>query len=137
MTTNQYSFKIGSAFLLSEDAPGGQYSAYFQEDEDTGYFYAVDLAHSGRSLKILDGVHIYDIDQVEERDRARNFAIVWSGDGQRCALLIDGEAHATFDFDARRGYCRNNFPNEDDPADGSWHTADHLWSDQATDWLVR
>jgi hypothetical protein len=36
--------------------------------------------------------------------------ILWSADRLKSALLINHLAYAVFDFFARRGYCRTNFP---------------------------
>ena len=35
----------------------------------------------------------------------RLLSIVWSPDGHKCALLLDGHPQAAFDFIAQRGYC--------------------------------
>lgn len=40
---NEETFRLGSDVFFAEDAPGGQHSAFFEDDGETGYFYAVDL----------------------------------------------------------------------------------------------
>ncbi len=62
-------------------------------------------------------------------------AILWSGDGIKCALLINAYPHAAFDFEAKRGYCRTNFPNFPKTSAGCWDSSDHHWSDEAIAWL--
>ena len=84
---------------------------------------------------ILDAVQIYNVENVVDRDRPSQVGIVWSSDGARCALLINNYPHAVFDFCAKRGYCRTNFPNFENPGDGSWIKADHSWSDEAVAWV--
>ena len=84
---------------------------------------------------ILDAVHIYDVKNITDRDRTSIVSIRWAVEGRKCALLINGYAHAAFDFAARRGYCRTNFPEFSDPLDGSWSTSNHEWTDDAVSWL--
>jgi hypothetical protein len=126
---NELTFQIGSDASLAEDSPSGQYSAVFEDDGETGYFYAVDLTRSDDM--ILDAVHIYNVANVVDRDRPSTLAIVWSVDGNKCALLINDYAHAAFDFSAKQGYCRTNFPNFPDQTEAGWSGADHSWSDDA------
>src|SRR5437660_11809461 len=39
----QETFRGGAETLIQEDAPSGRWSAFFEDDRETGYFYAVDL----------------------------------------------------------------------------------------------
>ena len=124
---------VGSPAIFSVDSPDGRRSSFFEDDEDTGYFYALDLLRTPD--RILDAVQIYNVANVVARDRPSQVDILWSKDGSKCALLINDYPHAAFDFSARRGYCRTNFPNFKNPEDGSWVTDDHSWSDEAVSWL--
>jgi hypothetical protein len=124
---------VGTPTIIPIDSPNGRYSAFFEDDGDVGYFYALDLSRSAD--KILDAVHIYNVANVTDRDRPSQVDIVWSEDGTKCALLINEYPHAAFDFSAKRGYCRTNFPNFKEPEDGNWRKADHSWSDEAILWL--
>jgi hypothetical protein len=124
---------VGTPTIIPVDSPDGRHSAFFEDEGETGYFYALDLSRSPD--KILDAVHIYNVANVVDRDRPSQVDIVWSEDGSKCALLINNYAHAAFDFSARRGFCRTNFPKFENPTDGSWVTADHSWSDEAISWL--
>jgi hypothetical protein len=124
---------VGTPTIIPVDSPDGRHSAFFEDEGETGYFYALDLLRSPD--KILDAVHIYNVANIVDRDKPSQIDIVWSEDGSKCALLINNYPHATFDFSARRGYCRTNFPNFENPTDGSWTTADHSWSDEAISWL--
>ena len=130
---DEQTFQVGSDVFVAEDAPDGPHSAFFEDDGETGYFYAVDLSRSENT--ILDAVHIYTVTNVVDRDRPSTLSIVWSEDGTKCALLINGHPHAAFDFAAERGYCRTNFPNFPNQPEGSWSTSDHSWSDDAVAWL--
>jgi hypothetical protein len=131
--TTKESLLVGNPIIIAADAPDGGHSAFFEDDGETGYFYAVDLART--EDPIVDAVWIYNVKNVVDRDRPSQVGIIWSEDGARCALLINDYPHAAFDFAAKRGYCRTNFPNFKNPDDGNWVTADHSWSDEAVSWL--
>ena len=130
---NEETFSVGSGAFLAVDSPAGRYSAFFEEADETGYFYAVDLTRSERT--ILDAVHIYNVANVVDREKLFVAAIVWSADGHKCALLINDYPHAAFDFSSKRGFCRSNFPNFQEPINEGWSSADHGWSDEAVAWL--
>jgi hypothetical protein len=126
-------FKPGDKTLFTIDAPTGPYGALFEDDGDTGYFYAFDLRR--QKNRILDAVHIYNVANVVDRSRPSTLHIAWSDDGFKCALLINGYSHAAFDFVGKRGYCRTNFPNFPDTPENDWLMSDHSWSDDAVAWL--
>jgi hypothetical protein len=84
---------------------------------------------------ILDVLPIYDVRSAPDRLRRASLSIVWSPDGQKCALLINGNPHAVFDFAARRGYSRAPMPRTFQQKRGIWPSTDHAWSDDAVAWL--
>jgi hypothetical protein len=129
----EHTFQPGDSSFVAEDSSNGQYSAVFEDDGETGYFYALDLTRTDNM--ILDAVHIYNVANVTDKDRPSKLAIVWTGDGLKCALTINGYPHAVFDFAAQRGFCRTNFPNFQSQSEGSWPQSDHTWSDAAVAWL--
>jgi hypothetical protein len=86
-----------------------KYAVAFEDDTDTGYFYAFVLDAEGKQL-VLDALHIYNIEEVPEEKRKGIIRIIWSKDWQRCALVINNYCHAIFDFENHGGYCRNEFP---------------------------
>lgn len=133
MSMTEEKLLVGRPEIFPCDSPDGRHSAFFEDDGETGYFYALDLSRTPD--RILDAVHIYNVANVVDRDRPSKVDIVWSEDGSKCALLINAHIHAVFDFTARRGYCRTNFANFKDPEDGSWTTRDHAWSEDAVSWL--
>lgn len=126
-------FTPGDTAFAASDSPSGSYSVFFEDEGETGYFYALDRAWTDDP--ILDALHIYNVADVVDKDRPSALRILWSSDGMRCALLINGYAHAAFDFKARRGYCRNNFPNFPTSDTSRWKCDDHSWSDAAINWL--
>jgi Uncharacterized protein conserved in bacteria (DUF2251) len=52
-------FKLGDAVNFASDSPSHPHSAFFEDDRETGYFFAMDLTRSENM--ILDAVHIYNV----------------------------------------------------------------------------
>lgn len=103
------SLRIGHEFWFAWDAPVGSYSVIFEDDGDAGYLYAYD--RSREDHPILDAVHIYTVENVIDRDKPSSVDVVWSSTGEQAALYLNALPHAVFDFAAKVGFCRTNFPN--------------------------
>lgn len=116
---------VGIKDVIESKSPENDFAVVFEDDGDTGYLYALDTAR--KNQPILDAVSIYDVINVADRDKPSKFVIVWSSDGLKAALFVNDYPHAVFDFAAKRGYCRRNFP---DP-DKNWTKHSHEWSDSA------
>jgi hypothetical protein len=129
----EQTFKPGDQTTFGSDSLIMPCSAFFEDDGETGYFYALDLTRSDNM--IVDAVQIYNVANVSDRERASSISILWSADGMKCALLINDYPHAAFDFATKRGCCRTNFPNLPEPPSGYWDSSDHHWSDEAIAWL--
>ena len=122
------SFKPGQHYDLGSDSPSKPYSVVFEDDGETGYFYACEEGQDGDG-RILDAVHIYNVESVVDRERDSKAEIFWSMDGMKAVLLLNGYPHAAFDFDAKRGYCRTNFPNLSHESADGWNKKSHEWDD--------
>jgi len=127
--TGEGALQVGIATTLEGRSPLRQLSTVFEDDGQTGYFYALDLEKEGNP--IVDAMQIYNVSSVIDKDRPSRVQIFWSSDGLKSALLINGYAHALFDFECRRGYCRTNFPTPN----AAWSEFDHRWSDDALELL--
>ena len=121
-------FKPGKAFLAS-DSCVPPWTVVFEDEGAAGYFYACDRGHAQMEDSILDAVLVYNVSRLSDPQRDYLAAIEWSADGTRAVLYLDGNAQVIFDFSARRGYSRTNFPNFQDQANGLWSRASHEWSD--------
>jgi hypothetical protein len=120
------SFTPGQKAFYASDSPTSSYSGVFEDDGRTGYFYAYDRA-AERDKRILDACLIYHVENVVDRDRPSEIEIVWTRDGLKAALRINGRAHAVIDFAGRRASCRLNFP----PPGGPWRAAARApWSEE-------
>lgn len=121
-------FKPGRAFLAS-DSRLPPWTVVFEDEGAAAYFYACDRGHPRMEDSILDAVLIYNVGKLAEPDRDYLSVIEWSADGTRAVLYLDGNAQAIFDFAARRGYSRTNFPNFQTGGSSPWPRTSHEWSD--------
>jgi hypothetical protein len=125
--TAEQEFIVGRQTTVEGAAPEGSFVAVFEDDQDTGYFYALDVSCEGNPIQ--DALQIYNVVNVTDRDKPSVVKIGWSVDSQKVALLINGHPHAVFDFQSKRGYCRTGFPP---PATNSaWAIHGHEWDDNA------
>ncbi|MCZ4313179.1 DUF2251 domain-containing protein [Comamonadaceae bacterium G21597-S1] len=115
---------VGQPLVLQGDSPDERFSAVFEDDGETGYFYARE-----RAGPIRDALHIYNARGVEDRDAACVIKAGWSEDGKAVVLLINDLAHAVFDFHAQRGWCRSGYPLHS--AGGAWSAQGHEWEEAA------
>lgn len=119
---------VGAAEVIEGEAPDGGFAAVFEDDGETGYFYAVDPSVAEQPIQ--DALHIYNVMQVSDRAVPITVEIGWTSDSRKAALMINGYTHAVFDFEKRQGYCRTGFPQAG-PL-GSWSEDGHGWNDAAT-----
>ncbi|CAN5560949.1 hypothetical protein BH10ACI2_BH10ACI2_13180 [soil metagenome] len=120
---NQAIFIVGEETLLESNSPHNSYAAFFEDEGETGYFYALDME---LEEPVIDALQIYNVSQVTDGNIPSTVKIAWSNDGLKTALLINEYVHAVFDFDSKRGYCRTGFPPITD-----WSKNGHEWSDKA------
>lgn len=92
---------VGDGLVLEAPAGEGTYVVVFEDDEETGYFYALDTASTGNPIQTA--LHIYDVDSVADKDKPSQVKIAWSEDHRKALLLINDYPHAVFDFEARQG----------------------------------
>lgn len=121
---------VGEAAVLQGPSPGGRFLVTFEDDGQTGYFFALDLLNPVKP--ICDALHIYNVEAVADRDQDSVFQIAWSQDGLKACLIINDDPHAVFDFEAKRGYCRTGFP----PADPEWTKFSHEWDDGVVELFI-
>ncbi len=114
---------VGKEMLLESNSPQNSFATFFEDEGETGYFYAIDLRLGER---IVDSLQIYNVSDVTDADIQSTVQIGWSDDGRKSALIINDYVHAVFDFDSQRGYCRTGFPSITD-----WSKDGHEWSDKA------
>ncbi len=116
--------RAGVAKTLEAPSRLRGYSVVFEDDGDTGYFYAL-ISEKRADPGIVDAMLIYNVASVPAAEHLGHVQLIWSADGLKAALLINEHMHGVFDFEMRRGYCRTNFP----PPKGEWARFDHSWND--------
>ena len=110
---------IEQEFLIGQDTFFHSFSAQhkfgvvFEDDQTTGYFYAI---NKSENPEVLDGLHIYNVEEITKKKLPTKLQICWDEDGLVASLLINDHCHALFDFGQKAGYCRNGFP----PDSGTW-----------------
>jgi hypothetical protein len=117
----QTTFEIGGKdFLRSVSENNPSNAVVFEDDGETGYFYALDLSCAEKQIQ--DALHIYKI--TPHQNKRFELCITWSKDGTKVALLMDGLVHGVFDFVAKAGFCRTGFPYE---GQNGWSKNGHQW----------
>lgn len=116
---------IGKRELVRSNSPGTKYAVAFEDNGQSGFFYALDRTDS-RS-PVLDTLHLYDVSAIADHTNAFPLQIIWSRNGMQAAVVINRLTYAVFDFEARRGYCRDGKP---DP-NPRFTSYPHQWSDEA------
>ena len=131
------SFTPGLAFL-SVNSPTVPWTVVFEDEGVAAYFYACDRSQETQEQSILDAMLIYNVDalaksdiDLERPEPQRIAAVEWSRDGLQAVLYLDGTPQALFDFEARCGYCRMDFPNFVAEQGDTWRKSTHAWSDAA------
>ena len=124
------SFAPGRAFL-SVNSSIVPWTVVLEDEGVAGYFYACDRSRETQEQSILDAMLIYNVGSLQDRETQRLASVEWSRDGQKAVLYLDGTAQALFDFEARTGFCRLNFPNFLEEAGETWRKSTHAWSDEA------
>jgi hypothetical protein len=117
---------IGTPITLECPSPTSSFSVVFEDDGKTGYFYG--LNWENKKQPVLDSLHIYNVKDVLDPNVSVKIDIIWSEDGLKSGLAINGFTHAVFDFESRKAYCRTNSP----PPDQRF-TKSHRWNDEALD----
>ena len=109
----------GQDLFIESFAPENHFGVVFEDDGEAAYFYAVEKDEQGAGLRVLDALHIRE---VEEGDAVKpaDLKIIWSRDWLKCALVLDGFVHALLDFENQGGYNINEFP----PPNSIWTQGD-------------
>lgn len=106
-------FIVGQDTFFDSVSPTTSFGVTFEDNLETGYFYAVDTKPD---LQILDALHIYNVANVTDKDKPSKIQIGWTDNDEIASLLINNYCHAIFDFKEKAGYCRNGFPE----SNGKW-----------------
>jgi hypothetical protein len=110
--------RIGEQLVMQLDAPSREVTVVFEDDGDTGYFYALAPTASGE-LELLDALHVYNA-EADLRGADVRLELLWSEDSARAGLRLNAALWAVFDFVRETGWTRSNFP----PPAGRWRMSE-------------
>jgi hypothetical protein len=119
----------GEDLFMESFSPENRNGVVFEDDGEAAYFYAVEKDEDGVGLRILDALHIHEWEEGTPKPGVSHVQMIWSRDWMKCALIIDGQCHALFDFKAQGGYNVNQWP----PPNAIWTQGDR----ELTDELIR
>ncbi len=129
---------VPTAHALRFDGPGpypkelsDTCAVVFEDDGDTGYFYATD----GSQQEIFDALLVYDRSDSGALQPGEEAFVVWNPARQRAGLYYHDSFQAIFDFSAKRGVCRSGFPTEV-PTQFGWSKVGHGWDDSMADGIA-
>jgi hypothetical protein len=132
-----HTLHLGAPTVIEAYADRTPFGAVFEDDGKVAYFYAIDTRLGDHDNAVLDAVYIYHVTSVLNHPTPEldvytpcDVEIKWSSDHQQVALLMNGYAHAAFDFEHKRAYCRTNFPSA-----SRWSPDGHEWDQHAVDFL--
>ena len=80
--------RVGEPVVIEGESPGHPFVAVFEDDGETGYFYALDTNRADEN-QIVDALHIYDVEGVTDRHIPSTIRIVWSTDGRSAACYSE------------------------------------------------
>lgn len=117
--------RVGRPLVVDADSPAGRYAALFEDDGQTGLFYAIDTDADANPVQ--DAVLVYVAADVTDAALDSTLEIGWSDDGRKALLLINDQPHAAFDFERRQGWCLTGLPEA--ALDKAWSPASRQWSE--------
>ncbi|MCL2144525.1 MAG: DUF2251 domain-containing protein [Endomicrobia bacterium] len=116
-------------FLESLSEMHDNYHVVFEDDTETGYFYALDMDYAGANKQpIREALHIYNVKNVVDKDIPSELVIAWTKDGTAAVLIINNYVHAVVDFENKDAFCRTAFPGRDPNSD--WSQNGHEWDEE-------
>lgn len=107
-----------------------EFGVVFEDDGDTGYFYATNAAHT----EIYDALHLYDRPSAKAVEPGDKIFIVWNSSRLKAGIYYHDRFQAIFDFPTKRGICRNNF-GVSTPTQSGWSAQGHAWDESMEDGL--
>lgn len=101
---------LGNDVFVESRSLENKYGVVFESNDETGYFYAIEMDDATNGQRILDALHIFTTEEISQQKRQIDIKIIWTKDWLKCALILDDECHAVFDFEKQGGYSINEFP---------------------------
>jgi hypothetical protein len=89
---------LGKDVFVESFSLENKYGVVFESNDETGYFYAIEIDNATKAQRILDALHIFETDEISREKEQINIKIIWTKDWLKSALILDDECHAIFDF---------------------------------------
>lgn len=124
-------FQVGIETFIPCDSKEKPYAVVFEDDSKTGCFYACTVDKNGQST-ILDTLHIYNVENIVDKNIPSVLTIGWSQIGKQAILLINKYPHTVFDFINQKAYCRTGFPPV---TENQWCQNDRQWDEQVLEFF--
>ncbi|MDA1353132.1 MAG: DUF2251 domain-containing protein [bacterium] len=109
---------------IHSQSPVSPYAGVFESDDDGAVFCAVSLS-SEQEPDVDDVIEIFTKNELDAINENSDIRIMWSKDGDKCALLINDNFYAMFDFLKKEGHTRNTTST---PESG-WTRVAFKWTD--------
>ena len=122
---------VGQETVIESCPDKSDNAVVFEDDGTTGYLYAIERPGESE-MKILDAVHIYNVDNVIDKDKPSEVQIYWNKHLTKSALMINGYCHAIMDFKNKKGLCRTGFPQPSQ----TWPSGQRLLTESEIDNFV-
>jgi hypothetical protein len=123
-------FTPGDAYLAADSSTYPWY-VVFEDEGVAAYFYACDRTRGTGDEAIVDAMLIYNVGSLRDPEKQRLASIQWSPDGLQAVMYLDGVSQALYDFSARTGSCRLDFPNFMESQGENWRKSTHAWDESA------
>ncbi len=62
-------FTAGEETFVESSSSENNFAVVFEDDAETGYFYAIELNKATGEQKVLDALHIYEVEDIEENKK--------------------------------------------------------------------
>ncbi len=117
---------LGNDAFVESFSLENNFGVVFESNDETGYFYAIEIDAATKEHKILDALHIFETEEISKGKKQINIKIIWTKDWLKSALIFDDECHAIFDFEKHGGYNINEFP----PPNSFWTKQERKLTDE-------
>jgi hypothetical protein len=122
--------RVGDEAVIESDSPDCKRGVVFEDDGETGYFYARDFSRP--ELFFVDALLVYDVAAVVNPERPSEVRIIWSREFMAAALLINQRPHVIYHFGECCGYVSGHFRKSIPSRDGRTRFSTQVSKDFST-----
>lgn len=108
LTGAKASIRPTDKVIIEATSPNNNRHCVFEDDGETGYFYA--LEKDASSYSMVNALLIYQYPNGNTDDRPFSLELKWSEQSHMCALVISDGLHGLFDWNNQVAYNGSGFP---------------------------